>query len=78
MPRDEQDNTEEHPLHVADGGSRDDALTAIQDALRQMAARVDNLAAKGGPRGGQVRPPTLPRGRMPAYDDGRSDARRAL
>ena len=54
MPRDEQDTTEEHPLHGEDGGSRDDALAAIQDALRQMAARVDDLAAKGGARGGRV------------------------
>ena len=77
MPRDEQDDTEEPLLHGEDGGSRDDALAAIQDAMRQLAARVTTLSAKGGARGG-LRPPTPPRGRMPAYDDGSSDARRAL
>ena len=76
MPRDEPDTTEEHQLHGEDGGSRDDALAAIQDAMRQLAARVDNLAANGGACGGP-RTPTPPRGRMPAYDDGRSDAGRS-
>ena len=74
-----QDDSEEQSIHGEDGGSRDDALAAIQDALRQMAARVENLAAKGGARGGQVRPPTPPHGRMPAYsaDDVHSDAGRS-
>ena len=81
MPRDEPDTTEptiwEHPLHCEDVGSRDDALVVIQDVLRQMAARVDALATKDGARGGRVRPPTPPRGRMPAYDDACSDAGRS-
>ena len=76
MPRDEQDDTEEPSLRGEDGGSRDDALAAIQDALRQMAARMETLAAKGGARGGLC-PPTPPRGRMLAYDDARSDAGRS-
>jgi hypothetical protein len=42
MPRDEQDDTEEQSLHGGDGGGREDDLAAIQDALRQLAARVSN------------------------------------
>ena len=64
MPRDDPDNSEERQLHGEDGG-RDDALVAIQEAMRQMAARVDALAASGAR--GRARPPTPPRGRMPAY-----------
>ena len=45
MTRDEQDGTEESLLHGADGGSRDDDLAAIQDAMRQLAARVTTLSA---------------------------------
>ena len=36
MPYDEQDDAEEPLLHGEDGGSRDDALAAIQDAMRQL------------------------------------------
>ena len=71
MPRDGQDDTEEQSLHGEDGGSREEDLAAIQDALRQLAARVSTLS-----RGG-LRPPTPPRRRVPASDDGRSDAGRS-
>ena len=71
MPRDGQDDTEEQSLHGEDGGGREEDLAAIQDAMRQLAARVSTLS-----RGG-LRPPTPPRRRVPASDDGRSDARRS-
>ena len=72
MPRDGQDDTEEQSLHGEDGGSREEDLAAIQDALRTLAARVSTLS-RGGPR-----PPTPPRRRgVPASDDGRSDAGRS-
>ena len=43
MPRDEQDNTEERPLHGEDGGSRDDALAAIQERERTLPKIVDAI-----------------------------------
>ena len=71
MPRDGQDDTEEQSLHGEDGGSREEDLASIQDAMRQLADRVSTLS-----RGG-LRPPTPPRRRVPASDDGRSDAGRS-
>ena len=44
MPREELDQSEEQQLHGSDDGDRDDALVAIQDAMRQISARVEALA----------------------------------
>jgi hypothetical protein len=72
MSRDGQDDIEEQSLHGEDGGGREEDLAAIQDTLRQLAARVSTLS-RGGPR-----PPTPPRRRgATASDDGRSDAGRS-
>ena len=40
MSRDGQDDIEEQSLHGEDGGGREEDLAAIQDTLRQLAARV--------------------------------------
>ena len=69
MPREEQDQAEEQPLHGSDDGDRNDALVAIQDAMRQISARVEALTAAqpaGSAARGRARPITPPLGRMPA------------
>ena len=50
MPREEQveDQSEEQPFHGSDDGDRDDALVAIQDAMRQISARVERGRAQMG------------------------------
>ena len=65
MPREEQDQAEEQPIHSSDDGDRDDALVAIQDAMRQISARVEALATArlaGGAARGRARPITQPLG----------------
>ena len=54
MPREEQDQAEEQPLHGSHDGDSDDTLVAIQDAMRQISARVEALAAER-PAGGAAR-----------------------
>jgi hypothetical protein len=82
MPRDERDHFEERQLHGSDDDDRDDTLVAIQEAMRQISARVDALAS-GRPVGsgarGRARRRTPPRGRMPAnsVDNAHSDAGRS-
>ena len=64
MPREEQDQAEEQPLHGSDDGDRDDALVAIQDAMRQISARVEaHSSATGRKRGTRARSPDYPAAR---------------
>ena len=64
MPRDEQDHSEERQLHGSDDDDRDDTLVAIQEAMRQISARVEALASArpaGSGARGRARPLTPPR-----------------